>query len=51
LHRSKCLAIEGLLLGGFGIRPFAQRIERLFQLIRFNSKGSNAKPISPFSFF
>jgi hypothetical protein len=42
------------MLGGFRIRPFVRRIARLFQLVRFNSKGSAAKtrePISPFSFF
>jgi hypothetical protein len=53
LHRSKRLAIEGLLLGGFGIRPFVRQIARSFQLVNLNSKGSVAKPrelLSLFSF-
>jgi hypothetical protein len=44
LHQGKRLAIEGLLLGGFGIRLFIRRIERSFKLARINSKGSTAKP-------
>jgi hypothetical protein len=38
--------------GGFGIRPFVHQIARSFQLVKFNSKGSAAKPrklLSPFS--
>jgi hypothetical protein len=41
--------ISGLVLGGFGIRPFIQRIERSLQLVWLNSKGSNAKPREPIS--
>jgi hypothetical protein len=43
-----------IVLGGFGIGLFVRWVERSFQLIRFNLKGSAAKPrepISPFSFF
>jgi hypothetical protein len=39
----------GAVLGGFGIRPFVRRIERSLQLVRLNSKGSDAKPREPIS--
>jgi hypothetical protein len=54
LHQSKRLAIEGLLLWGFGIKPFVRQIVRSFQLVKLDSKGSAAKPhepLGPFSFF
>jgi hypothetical protein len=40
------------LLGGFGIKPFVYQNIRLFQLVKFDAKGSAAKPqelLSPFS--
>jgi hypothetical protein len=54
LHQSKRLAIEGLLLGGFRIKPCVRQIVRTFQLVKYDSKGPAAKsqePLSPFSFF
>jgi hypothetical protein len=42
---------RGASVGGFGIRPFVGRIARSFQLIKFNSKGSVAKPREPSSPF
>jgi hypothetical protein len=56
-HQFKGLGLDTLsrsacnpYVGGFGIRPFIQWIERSLQLVRLNSKGSNAMPqeiISP----
>jgi hypothetical protein len=41
-------------VGGFGIKPFVYQNIRLFQLVKFDAKGSAAKPqelLSPFSSF
>jgi hypothetical protein len=52
LQRGKRLTIEGLMLGGFRIKPFVYQNIRLFQLFKFDAKGSATKPqelSSPFS--
>jgi hypothetical protein len=51
LHRSKRLAIEGLLLGGSEIKPFVCQNVRLFQLVKFDAKGLEMKPQEPLSPF
>jgi hypothetical protein len=50
IHQLGWIQMSGV--GGFGIRPFVHQISRSFQLVKFNSKGSAAKPrelLSPFS--
>jgi hypothetical protein len=46
--------IHSRVLGGFGIKPFVCQNVRLFQLVKFDVKGSTAKPqepLNPFSSF
>jgi hypothetical protein len=42
---------RGASVRGFGIKPFVRQIMRSFQLVKFDSKGSVAKPQEPLSLF